>query len=89
MGYCGRDRKVRTPILFLCGMKDLMIPIEHMKTLYAAGENSVSKTFIEFPEGGHNDTPIKCRDQYNEAIQLFLKKCASMNENSIEKDKES
>ena len=71
-------RKVRMPILFLCGMKDLMIPVEHMKSLYDASENSVSKTFIEFPEGGHNDTPIKCRDKYNEAIQLFLEKCASM-----------
>ena len=66
------------PILFLCGMKDLMIPVEHMKSLYAAGESSVSKTFIEFPEGGHNDTPIKCRDKYNEAIQLFLEECASV-----------
>ena len=70
-------RNVSIPILFLCGMKDLMIPSAHMKSLYVASEKSPIKTFIEFAEGGHNDTPIKCKDKYNEEIQKFLNKCTA------------
>ena len=65
-------KKVTIPVLFLCGMKDLMIPSEHMKALYVASENSHKKFFVEFADGGHNDTPIRCKDKYNEEIQKFL-----------------
>ena len=54
-----------------------MIPSAHMKSLYVAIEKSPIKTFIEFAVGGHNDTPIKCKDKYNEEIQKFLNKCTA------------
>ena len=68
-------RSVTVPVLFLAGLKDAMIPISHMRALYnASSENSPSRIFKEFPEGGHNDTPIKHKEEYNQVLEEFLKK---------------
>ena len=67
-------RKVKAPVLFVAGMKDAMIPNAHMRALYdASGANSAKRIFKEFPEGGHNDTPIKHKEEYNKVLVDFLK----------------
>jgi hypothetical protein len=43
-----------------------------MKQLYEiAQEKKLNSTFCEFPEGGHNDTPVQ--PNYMESIEKFFK----------------
>jgi len=49
-----------TPILFLSGAKDEVVPPSHMKTLYElschGGDTKPTRTFVVFENGTHNDT---------------------------------
>ncbi|KAJ1967078.1 bem46 protein, variant [Dispira parvispora] len=58
-----------TPILFLSGCKDDLIPPSHMKALYDNVREGNPKVWKEFRDGKHNDTCIQ--DGYFEAIQNF------------------
>jgi fermentation-respiration switch protein FrsA (DUF1100 family) len=49
----------RTPVLFLSGMKDELVPPAHMKKLFESCETGGAKYWKEFEEGTHNDTCIK------------------------------
>ncbi|KAJ1920860.1 bem46 protein, variant [Tieghemiomyces parasiticus] len=59
----------RTPILFLSGGQDDLVPPAHMKVLYDEVPEGVPKVWHAFPAGKHNDTCIQ--DGYFEAIEAF------------------
>jgi pimeloyl-ACP methyl ester carboxylesterase len=65
--------KVRCPVLFLSGLKDKMIPSAHMQALYDAATDAPKRIFKVFPNGGHNDTPIVHKNEYNNALVSFLR----------------
>jgi len=59
----------QTPILFLSGRKDELVPPLHMDTLYARCQSNL-KVWKQLEDGTHNDTCVK--PGYFEAIGLFL-----------------
>jgi len=61
---------VKTPILFLSGAKDELVPPAHMKGLYEASQTRGLKVWKEFENGTHNDTCIQ--PGYFSAIRDFL-----------------
>ncbi|CAO3668985.1 unnamed protein product [Umbelopsis vinacea] len=61
----------KSPVLFLSGLKDEMVPPSHMKKLYDLCETSGPKYWKEFAEGTHNDTCIK--RGYFEAVGEFIR----------------
>ncbi|KAI9290134.1 Alpha/Beta hydrolase protein [Umbelopsis sp. AD052] len=61
---------VKTPILFLSGAKDELVPPSHMKGLYNASQTRATKVWKEFANGTHNDTCIQ--PGYFSAIRDFL-----------------
>ncbi|CAG8753249.1 9722_t:CDS:2, partial [Gigaspora rosea] len=62
---------VHTPILFLSGARDEIVPPSHMVDLFELSQ-SRNKDFKLFDNGLHNDTTFQ--DGYFEAIGEFLKK---------------
>ncbi|CAG8822550.1 18945_t:CDS:2, partial [Gigaspora margarita] len=62
---------VHTPILFLSGARDEIVPPSHMVDLFELSQ-SRNKDFKLFDNGLHNDTTLQ--DGYFEAIGEFLKK---------------
>ncbi|CEI88431.1 hypothetical protein RMCBS344292_02821 [Rhizopus microsporus] len=62
---------VRTPILFLAGSKDELVPPSHMVELRELSE-SPNKTWVAFSQGTHNDTFMQ--PGYFTAIRDFLEK---------------
>ncbi|KAI9272466.1 Alpha/Beta hydrolase protein [Sporodiniella umbellata] len=64
---------VNVPILFLAGGKDELVPPSHMVQLRDLSE-SPDKTWVEFPNGMHNDTVMQ--PGYFTAIRDFLEKLA-------------
>ncbi|RUS31530.1 Alpha/Beta hydrolase protein [Jimgerdemannia flammicorona] len=63
---------VRTPILFLAGKKDELVPPIHMAALYELCPTSDPEWWREFPEGTHNDTCVQ--RGYFDAIREFLER---------------
>lgn len=61
---------VKTPILFLAGAKDEMIPPSHMIALNELSETRENKTWVGFPQGTHNDTCFQ--PGYFTAIREFI-----------------
>ncbi|CAM0137934.1 bem46 protein, variant [Umbelopsis sp. WA50703] len=61
---------VKTPILFLSGKKDELVPPSHMRTLYEISPTRATKVWKEFANGTHNDTCIQ--QGYFSAIRDFL-----------------
>ncbi|AQZ11752.1 YNL320W [Zygosaccharomyces parabailii] len=57
------------PFLFLCGLKDEIVPPSHMKKLAELCPSN-NKQVFEFPFGYHNDTIVQ--DGYWDIIQDFL-----------------
>jgi len=52
-------QKIKTisiPILFLCGMKDELVPSSHMERLHEYATNSTKKAIHKYPFGAHMDT---------------------------------
>ncbi|KAJ1979743.1 bem46 protein, variant [Dimargaris cristalligena] len=71
--------KIRdTPILFLSGGKDDLVPPTHMRALYDSVAEGCPKTWKEFRDGKHNDTCIQ--DGYFEAIEAFWRTYISKSE---------
>ncbi|KAL8558237.1 hypothetical protein ACOMHN_040935 [Nucella lapillus] len=64
-----RIAKVQQPTLFVCGMKDELVPPVMMQTLYASS-GSQMKRFEAFPGGTHNETWMS--PGYYEAFISFL-----------------
>lgn len=57
------------PVLFLSGLKDEIVPPEHMRKLYELCQ-SPTKTWKPLPEGDHNSSVME--DGYFAAIQTFM-----------------
>ncbi|CAO0799289.1 unnamed protein product [Mucor circinelloides] len=64
------QRIVKTPILFLAGAKDELVPPSHMVKLNELSESRAEKTWCAFPNGMHNDTCMQ--PGYFTAIREFL-----------------
>ncbi|CAO3606902.1 unnamed protein product [Cunninghamella echinulata] len=64
------QRIVKTPVLFLSGSKDELIPPSHMAKLFELCGSREDKNMVEFPEGTHNDTCTQ--PNYFAAIREFL-----------------
>lgn len=64
------QRIVKTPILFLAGAKDELVPPSHMVKLNELSESRAEKTWCVFPNGMHNDTCMQ--PGYFTAIREFL-----------------
>lgn len=64
-----RIGKVQQPALFLCGMKDELVPPAMMQTLFS-GCGSVQKRIEAFPNGTHNETWMS--PGYYEVIISFM-----------------
>ncbi|CAG8611374.1 2708_t:CDS:2 [Cetraspora pellucida] len=62
---------VHTPILFLSGARDEIVPPSHMTDLFELSQTKV-KEFKRFDNGFHNDTTLQ--PGYFETISEFLKK---------------
>ncbi|CEO98569.1 AB hydrolase-1 domain-containing protein [Plasmodiophora brassicae] len=69
--YC--VTQVRTPLLFLSGLQDELVPPDHMKRLFnlATSETRVFRGY----SGGHNDTYVAGGAQYYRDIADFLLSC--------------
>lgn len=61
---------VKTPILFLSGAKDELIPPSHMRRLNELSDTRAEKTWVAFPNGMHNDTCMQ--PGYFSAIRDYL-----------------
>ena len=62
----------RTPILFLSGKNDELVPPSHMKDLYdIAKASNLTVSWSDFEHGTHNDTCIQ--PGYFESIMEFIK----------------
>lgn len=64
------QRIAKTPILFLAGAKDELVPPSHMVKLNELSESRAEKTWCVFPNGMHNDTCMQ--PGYFTAIREFL-----------------
>lgn len=64
------QRIVKTPILFLAGAKDELVPPSHMVKLNELSESRAEKSWVVFPNGTHNDTCMQ--PGYFTAIREFL-----------------
>ncbi|KAI8137101.1 Alpha/Beta hydrolase protein [Fennellomyces sp. T-0311] len=61
----------KTPVLFLSGACDELVPPPHMRRLFDQCNSKVSKDWVQFPHGMHNDTCMQ--SGYFTAIGNFLK----------------
>ncbi|KAI9314040.1 Alpha/Beta hydrolase protein [Dichotomocladium elegans] len=66
------QRIAKTPVLFLSGQRDELIPPSHMQKLYELCSTRKPKDFVKLKAGMHNDTCIQ--PGYYQAIEEFLKK---------------
>lgn len=65
---------VTTPVLYLAGAKDELVPYNHMETLYktSLSAQNTKATLCVIEKGTHNDTWMKGGEVYWNAIRLFL-----------------
>ncbi|KAF0493539.1 alpha/beta-hydrolase [Gigaspora margarita] len=68
----------QTPILFLSGTKDEIIPQQHMKSLYELAQPRGGKEWKEFSNGMHNDTILQ--PGYFQNIGWFIKRNVCLDE---------
>jgi hypothetical protein len=71
--------KIRTPVLYLSGRKDELVPHSHMLELYQLSRKISLMTRMHIVEDGmHNDTFLKGGMKYWEAMHLFMKEAISL-----------
>ncbi|CAG8563833.1 2016_t:CDS:2 [Ambispora gerdemannii] len=75
---------VNTPMLFLTGTKDELVPPAHMRQLYELTETRGRKVWKEFPNGTHNDTVLQ--PEYFETIGEFIENRVMSSTVTKEKD---
>lgn len=63
---------IACPLLFISGMKDSLVPPEHMKQLFRMSTKTPFTRFLAVPNGMHNDTPFQAGNSYYEAIGGFI-----------------
>ena len=69
----GNLDKIRTPLLVAHSPADELIPYTHGRRLYEAAQ--VPKTFLQL-SGGHNEGFVFARDEWVEAVRVFLNRYA-------------
>lgn len=71
--------QIRTPVLYLSGRKDELVPHSHMLELYQLSrKNSLMTRIHVVDDGMHNDTFLKGGIKYWEAMHLFMKEAISL-----------
>jgi len=73
--------KIKTPILFISGKKDELVPPEQMERLFDEAKSSTLKELVEIEGGTHNDTWYTGRHQYFKSIVDFIAKCDVLQSN--------
>jgi fermentation-respiration switch protein FrsA (DUF1100 family) len=67
--------KITTPMMFISGQLDELVPREQMKNLYdLAGSSSEEKLFYPVYNGYHNDTFVRAGGEYWIKFNQFMKK---------------
>lgn len=64
--------RIQTPILFISGMKDELIPPIQMKTLYEKATASKWKEWVDIEEGTHNETWSLGEAKYFAGLKAFM-----------------
>lgn len=73
-----RIADVTTPILFLSGQQDEVVPKEHMRNLYNSATKAAYRQITCFPKGKHNDTWKTGGLVYQAVLQRFLARLATI-----------
>ncbi|KAI8331704.1 Alpha/Beta hydrolase protein [Chlamydoabsidia padenii] len=81
------QRVVKSPVLFLSGAKDELVPPSHMSKLFDLCGARENKNWVEFANGTHNDTCMQ--SGYFSAIREFLETRILKNEKPGQQDEES
>ena len=66
---------VKSPILFIVGEKDEIVPKAMMTTLYDLAKTSFLRQKFSVKDGTHNDTWIVGGIEYIEKMNSFFDKC--------------
>lgn len=66
---------LETPILFLSGLQDELVPKSQMKALFELAKKSEKREWKEFPNGTHNDTVMQ--EGYMQTVYDFIEKVAA------------
>lgn len=69
-----RIERVQTPILFISGLKDELVPPEHMQILYDAAKESILREKLMIGGGTHNETWALGGKKYFESISNFIRR---------------
>ena len=69
-----RIPSVKSPMLFLVGMNDEIVPSGHANRLYEAAQNAAFKQIYQVQGGMHNDTWLKGGKDYIYVIKDFIDK---------------
>ena len=80
IGWKSLDRisTITTPILFVSGRRDEIVPARHMDALMHAATSSIYCTMHKVENGQHNDTWTKNIGAYNAAVQAFMTKIGAV-----------
>eukprot|EP00850_Spirogloea_muscicola_P001188 SM000004S15058 [mRNA] locus=s4:1001807:1003317:+ [translate_table: standard] len=67
--------QVHTPVLFLAGLQDEMVPPVQMRRLFEQCKTDPrnAAVFVEFRTGAHMDTWVKGGERYWRVLELFLR----------------
>lgn len=63
---------IETPILFISGLLDELVPPQHVMQLHDAAVKCRIKHFFVVENGTHNDTYFRGGRRYREAIRSFV-----------------
>ena len=67
-------KDIKSPILYITGAKDEIVPTLQTQALYVASSSSRHAQLWVNPEGTHNDTWFSSRDDYLATLRHFMKK---------------
>eukprot|EP00293_Proteomonas_sulcata_P014197 CAMPEP_0184300902 /NCGR_PEP_ID=MMETSP1049-20130417/11222_1 /TAXON_ID=77928 /ORGANISM="Proteomonas sulcata, Strain CCMP704" /LENGTH=177 /DNA_ID=CAMNT_0026611747 /DNA_START=160 /DNA_END=693 /DNA_ORIENTATION=+ len=65
---------ITTPILFISGQRDELVPKEQMRKLYDSAAKSIYKEWYPVANGRHNDTCMVDPVAYSQAVGAWLRK---------------
>lgn len=67
--------KIETPILFMRGLEDEIVPCSHSATLYKLATSARFKVLYECESGDHNNLWNIEQDKYLKSLREFMEKC--------------
>lgn len=73
-----RVEKLEVPILFIVGLKDELVPPQHMRKLYHNASRSRLRQLYEVKDGMHNDTWYQGGISYYNTLKEFIDKVMGM-----------